>query len=76
MTYTNIVLTLIFITQFARVVQNTIQLRRQTKFMSEEYKDYVERRGKEVIDRAVDYVKILNKEEAIKNEIRGKYEEG
>lgn len=76
MTYANIVLTLIFITQFARVVQNTIQLRRKTKFMSEEYKDYVERRGKEVVDRAVDYVKILNKEEAIKNEIRGKYEEG
>lgn len=76
MTYINIILTMIFITQFARVVQNTIQLRRQTKFMSEEYKDYVERRGKEIIDRAVDYVKILNKEEAIKNEIRGKYEEG
>ena len=71
MTYTNIILTLIFITQFARVVQNTIQLRRQTKFMSQEYNDYVERRGKEVVDRAVDYVKILNKEE-----MRGKYEEG
>ena len=39
--------------------------------MSEEYKDYVERRGKEVVDRAVDYVEILNKEE-----MRGKYEEG
>ena len=71
MTYTNIILTLIFITQFTRVVQNTIQLRRQTKFMSQEYKDYVDRRGKEVVDRAVDYVKILNKEE-----MRGKYEEG
>lgn len=71
MTYTNIILTMIFITQFARVVQNSIQLWRQTKFMSEEYKDYVERRGKEVVDRAVDYVKILNKEE-----MRGKYEEG
>lgn len=71
MTCTNIILTLIFITQFARVVQNTIQLRRQTKFMSQEYNDYVERRGKEVVDRAVDYVKILNKEE-----MRGKYEEG
>ena len=71
MTYTNIILTLIFITQFTRVVQNTIQLRRQTKFMSQEYKDYVERRGKEVVDRAVDYVKILSKEE-----MRGKYEEG
>lgn len=71
MTYTNIILTLIFITQFTRVVQNTIQLWRQTKFMSEEYKDYVERRGKEVVDHAVDYVKILNKEE-----MRGKYEEG
>lgn len=71
MTYTNIILTLIFITQFARVIQNTIQLRRQTKFMSQEYKDYVECRGKEVVDRAVDYVKILNKEE-----MRGKYEEG
>ena len=71
MTYTNIILTLIFITQFARVIQNTIQLRRQTKFMSQEYNDYVERRGKEVVDRAVDYVKILNKEE-----MRGKYEEG
>lgn len=71
MTYINIILTMIFITQFARVVQNTIQLRRQTKFMSEEYKDYVERRGKEVVDRAVDYVKILSKEE-----MRGKYEEG
>ena len=71
MTYTNIILTLIFLTQFVRVVQNTIQLRRQTKFMSQEYKDYVERRGKEVVDRAVDYVKILSKEE-----MRGKYEEG
>ena len=71
MTYTNIILTLIFITQFARVIQNTIQFRRQTKFMSQEYKDYVERRGKEVVDRAVDYVKILSKEE-----MRGKYEEG
>ena len=71
MTYTNIILTLIFITQFTRVVQNTIQLRRQTKFMSQEYKDYVERRGKEVVDRAVDYVEILSKEE-----MRGKYEEG
>lgn len=71
MTYTNIILTLIFITQFTRVVQNIIQLRRQTKFMSQEYNDYVERRGKEVVDRAVDYVKILNKEE-----MRGKYEEG
>ena len=71
MTYTNIILTLIFITQFTRVVQNTIQLRRQTKFMSQEYKDYVDRRGKEVVDRAVDYVKILSKEE-----MRGKYEEG
>ena len=71
MTYTNIILTLIFITQFARVIQNTIQLRRQTKFMSQEYKDYVDRRGKEVVDRAVDYVKILSKEE-----MRGKYEEG
>ena len=71
MTYTNIILTLIFITQFTRVVQNIIQFRRQTKFMSQEYKDYVERRGKEVVDRAVDYVKILNKEE-----MRGKYEEG
>ena len=71
MTYTNIILTLIFITQFTRVVQNIIQLRRQTKFMSQEYKDYVERRGKEVVDRAVDYVKILSKEE-----MRGKYEEG
>ena len=71
MTYTNIILTLIFLTQFVRVVQNTIQIRRQTKFMSQEYKDYVERRGKEVVDRAVDYVKILNKEE-----MRGKYEEG
>lgn len=71
MTYTNIILTMIFITQFARVVQNSIQFWRQTKFMSEEYKDYVERRGKEVVDRAVDYVKILNKEE-----MRGKYEEG
>lgn len=71
MTYTNIILTLIFITQFTRVVQNIIQLRRQTKFMSQEYKDYVERRGKEVVDRAVDYVEILNKEE-----MRGKYEEG
>ena len=70
MTYTNIILTLIFITQFARVIQNIIQLRRQTKFMSQEYKDYVERRGKEVVDRAVDYVKILSKEE-----MRGKYEE-
>lgn len=71
MTCTNIILTLIFITQFARVIQNTIQLRRQTKFMSQEYKDYVERRGKEIVDRAVDYVKILSKEE-----MRGKYEEG
>lgn len=71
MTYTNIILTLIFITQFTRVVQNIIQLRRQTKFMSQEYKDYVERIGKEVVDRAVDYVEILNKEE-----MRGKYEEG
>lgn len=71
MTYTNIILTLIFITQFTRVVQNIIQLRRQTKFMSQEYNGYVERRGKEVVDRAVDYVKILNKEE-----MRGKYEEG
>ena len=71
MTYTNIILTLIFITQFTRVVQNTIQLRRQTKFMSQEYKDYVDRRGKEVVDRAVDYVEILSKEE-----MRGKYEEG
>ena len=71
MTYTNIILTLIFITQFTRVVQNIIQLRRQTKFMSQEYKDYVERRGKEVVDRAVDYVKVLSKEE-----MRGKYEEG
>ena len=71
MTYTNIILTLIFITQFTRVVQNIIQLRRQTKFMSQEYKDYVERRGKEFVDRAVDYVKILSKEE-----MRGKYEEG
>ena len=71
MTYTNIILTLIFITQFARVIQNIIQLRRQTKFMSQEYKDYVDRRGKEFVDRAVDYVKILNKEE-----MRGKYEEG
>ena len=71
MTYTNIILTLIFITQLTRVIQNTIQLRRQTKFMSQEYKDYVERRGKEVVDRAVDYVEILNKEE-----MRGKYEEG
>ena len=71
MTYTNIILTLIFITQFARVIQNTIQFRRQTKFMSQEYKDYVERRGKEVVDRAVDYVEILSKEE-----MRGKYEEG
>ena len=71
MTYTNIILTLIFITQLTRVIQNTIQLRRQTKFMSQEYKDYVERRGKEVVDRAVDYVKILSKEE-----MRGKYEEG
>ena len=71
MTYTNIILTLIFITQFTRVMQNIIQLRRQTKFMSQEYKDYVERRGKEVVDRAVDYVKILSKEE-----MRGKYEEG
>ena len=71
MTYTNIILTLIFITQFARVIQNIIQLRRQTKFMSQEYKDYVERRGKEFVDRAVDYVKILSKEE-----MRGKYEEG
>lgn len=71
MTYTNIILTLIFITQFTRVVQNIIQLRRQTKFMSQEYNDYVERRGKEVVDRAVDYVEILNKEE-----MRGKYEEG
>ena len=71
MTYINIILTLIFITQFTRVVQNIIQLRRQTKFMSQEYKDYVDRRGKEFVDRAVDYVKILNKEE-----MRGKYEEG
>ena len=71
MTYTNIILTLIFITQFTRVVQNTIQLRRQTKLMSQEYKDYVDRRGKEVVDRAVDYVEILSKEE-----MRGKYEEG
>lgn len=71
MTYTNIILTLIFITQFARVIQNTIQFRRQTKFMSQEYKDYVECRGKKVVDRAVDYVEILNKEET-----RGKYEEG
>lgn len=71
MTYTNIILTLIFITQFARVIQNIIQLRRQTKFMSQGYKDYVECRGKEVVDRAVDYVKILSKEE-----MRGKYEEG
>ena len=71
MTYTNIILTLIFITQFTRVVQNIIQFRRQTKFMSQEYKDYVERRGKEFVDRAVDYVKILSKEE-----MRGKYEEG
>lgn len=76
MMYTNIILTLIFITQFTRVVQNTIQLRRQTKFMSQEYKDYVERRGKEIVDRAVDYVEILNAEEALKNEMRGKYEEG
>lgn len=71
MIYTNIILTMIFITQFTRVIQNIIQLRRQTKFMSQEYKDYVERRGKEVVDRAVDYVKILSKEE-----MRGKYEEG
>ena len=71
MIYTNIILTMIFITQFTRVIQNIIQLRRQTKFMSQEYKDYVERRGKEVVDRAVNYVKILSKEE-----IRGKYEEG
>ena len=71
MTYTNIILTLIFITQFTRVIQNIIQFRRQTKFMSQEYKDYVERRGKEIVDRAVDYVKILSKEE-----MRGKYEEG
>ena len=71
MIYTNIILTMIFITQFTRVIQNIIQLRRQTKFMSQEYKDYVERRGKEVVDRAVDYVEILNKEE-----MRGKYEEG
>lgn len=71
MIYTNIILTMIFITQFTRVIQNIIQLRRQTKFMSQEYKDYVERRGKEFVDRAVDYVKILSKEE-----MRGKYEEG
>lgn len=41
MTYTNIILTLIFITQFTRVVQNTIQLRRQTKFTSKEYKYWI-----------------------------------